>query len=520
MLDEWHIAQNAGVLLLPFYSVYYGLFHTTEGILLAFRYIFCVLWSATAVYVYRCLRPYTRLALAAAVYLLLLAPLDQMTLSYTSLSLMGNLVTACLCMKMLRDQQRYTTLRYTAALGLAQVITVLACPAMALAYIGFSVAVLAVCIFDRLRSSSSSAKPYLCRVWAGMTIPIAVCMLLYGAFAFSRCSPADFLQGALRLLRDPNPEHASGILPLFSLWNIPYLLYSSARPFTIGLAALCAIALVCGSARRRIRLWLLLAGAALWCTAVFPLLRGYIFNYQMKDIALLGVLAFLLLEQKPWPLFLAFYGVSAIYTYADYLTTNTDLMAISMTLSVGGAAGIVCLVLLGRELYTQYRNRCSRAAAAWGIVALLLCGQLMMQGYLRLRYSYWDTAVWAMDAQITQGPARGIRTSQSEKDSYDTVYRELMALLADKPVAGKSFLCYSNIPWVYLAADMRYATFSAWTFGYGDTLPSTLRAWFASGHNPPDYIFFALPDENAPLPVPGYTMEQMGDACLLSRNSS
>ncbi len=40
LTNEWHVAQLAGFVVYPFIKVYFTLFHSTEGIFLAFRYIY------------------------------------------------------------------------------------------------------------------------------------------------------------------------------------------------------------------------------------------------------------------------------------------------------------------------------------------------------------------------------------------------------------------------------------------------------------------------------------------------
>ena len=91
-IDEWNFAQNFGVIILPLYNLYVSVFGSTEGILLCFRFVYSILWSATCVWLYSVLRQKYKYSFFIFLYLILFSPLDQMTLSYTSISFMCCLI--------------------------------------------------------------------------------------------------------------------------------------------------------------------------------------------------------------------------------------------------------------------------------------------------------------------------------------------------------------------------------------------------------------------------------------------
>ena len=102
ILDEWHPAQVFGPVLLPFYWVFRLFSADNTGILLTFRYIYCVLWWGTCLVVFYVVNKHTNSALTALcafVYLILFSPLDNMTLSYTSIGLMCCLLLSCIILE-------------------------------------------------------------------------------------------------------------------------------------------------------------------------------------------------------------------------------------------------------------------------------------------------------------------------------------------------------------------------------------------------------------------------------------
>lgn len=52
IVDEWHGVQNFGAVILPFYALFQLFSVSNDGIILTFRYIYCLLWFATCFAVY------------------------------------------------------------------------------------------------------------------------------------------------------------------------------------------------------------------------------------------------------------------------------------------------------------------------------------------------------------------------------------------------------------------------------------------------------------------------------------
>ena len=103
IVDDWHVAQTTGILLLPPFAAFYSVTHSTEGVILFFRILYAVCQMLVTAYVYISLRiygnkryhlPWERRvfafgALIAAAAFACFIPAWIPTLSYYAMSLMG-----------------------------------------------------------------------------------------------------------------------------------------------------------------------------------------------------------------------------------------------------------------------------------------------------------------------------------------------------------------------------------------------------------------------------------------------
>ena len=91
LAQEWHVSQLSGLLLTPVLWLYYLLGGTSEGIILAFRYIYIAVQTLTAIYIYLSFRKdedrATINAIAAACVYLMFVPYNIMALSYNTMGI-------------------------------------------------------------------------------------------------------------------------------------------------------------------------------------------------------------------------------------------------------------------------------------------------------------------------------------------------------------------------------------------------------------------------------------------------
>ncbi len=286
------------------------------------------------------------------------------------------------------------------------------------------------------------------------------------------------------------------------------------------------------------------------------------FNGQMRNIVFLGLLAYALMDNKPRKLLCSFYGISAVYTYAVYLGSNTQILAISMCMSVAGAAAVVILLLFARELagrlkitaavisalavtisaleaakkYGNVVNAMvinvivvviilllvwelirSRRNAVAAIAVLAVAVQIGAEMRVRFDFTYYDDTISALTETIDRGPAKGLRTTDKNKAEYDELLTAFDSLTAGMELEGKTLLSASEI--ISLYADMDFDTYSTWLYDMSaEQIWERQEKYFAlNNRDMPDYIFFskAIPYD---IDIPGYEVYEEGNYTLLVKN--
>ena len=464
-IDEWNLAQNAGVLLLPFYRLYMLLFGTTEGILLCFRYVFCVLWAGMSTTVFAVLRKNYCSAIVVYAYLLLFSPLDQMVLSYSTISFWGCTLIACLVYYHAAIRPLKSGV-FAMLFSVLSIITVLAIPYMAVAYAAFIVGCL---VYGAVRRGDTA-------VWARRVALISlgivgVAVVLYACrFCFSRYTVAEFFERLPYMFEtskrfgEASQKAAKHIGLLFEWW--PF--YSTVIAAVIGCSFLPFFK---RSLARR---------GMLFVTAAFCFLLELLyleldcgnqrFNLQMVPIVLLGFAAWFLLSSsaRPKALFTVFFGIGAVYSFAYQLSSNTELKALATGLGLCGVAAIVCIELFVKEWFAASKTKplWIRWAAGLGAVALFVC-QIALQVSLRIERQYFDAPLYCMTETIEEGAAKGLKTIPWHKQVYTHDLHSNAELLKHVDRDSEQEILFMSLVWdpiQFLDIDLRVGAYSTWNY--------------------------------------------------------
>ncbi len=516
LIDEWNGAQNTGVLLLPVYAIMYRLLGGTEGILLAMRWAYCAFWLAALVFLWIKLAPCGAVRYAAVIYMLLFSPLDYMTLSYTSISLMCVTAIAAITYADVLEMKG-SPVKTGLALGLLMTVSVLCYPHMALFFALYALLLLAAALRHKRRARSPQ---YILKLLCAMLAAVMFFAAVYALFILLGRDGRPLFENIAEIFRDPQ-HHPKGAVD--ALLQICYFIgiQGVGWIYPVGMLLLTGAAFLPFRRRDALRPLILGAGVLLYIYSLIPVFISprLQLNEQMRNIAFLGLLAYALMDKKPRRLFYAFYGASAVYTYAAFMGSNTAIMAISMGMSVAGAAAVVIILLLCRELAqkgSESGGGYAKSAAA-ALAALAVLVQLAAEVRVRFDYTYYDDTLSALTEIIDRGPAKGIYTCAENKAEYDGALDAFDRLMDGRERRGKTLLSVSEI--VSLYADMELDTYSAWLRGI-----STAQMWerqekyFAlNGKNTPDYIFF---DEYTPydIALDGYEVFDHGKYTLLVKS--
>lgn len=511
IVDEWHGCQNFALVLLPLYRVYRAIFGTNDGIMLFFRYSYCVIWLAVLIVLYLKLHRVSRRgALAGCIYIGLFSPLDYMTLSYTSVSLMCVMLMASIIYCDILTEKK-SPLKTGFTLGVLTTVSTLCYPMFAAVFVLWLIIALAAYAFSD--KASKEKYTYMLRIALAMLSVCAVCAAAYIIWLTKNASLERITANFPMIFSDPQHKSRGLFESLLSLIKKEI----QVGKFFYGAMALLTSAAIFSKNRTKIRIWLLAAALPIWAYCQLPLLTKpwveYL-NTQMKGIVFVGILAFTLMNKKPWRLFLSFYGLSMVYTVDAYMSSNTGLTVTAMCMSVAGIAAVIIIVMLGAEMHEQYKHQCRLTAIAALTASALVLLQLGLEATVRMRYTYYDDKITALTEKIDVGPARGLRTTPQNAAKYTETYNTFNALLPKRERENKTLLVYGGIPWLYLEADMKFDTLSSWLMGDPQVYTRLEKYYEINNREYPDIIYVEYIPENVPK---GYEMTAMNGAALLKK---
>ena len=517
IVDEWHGVQNFGTVILPFYSFFRIFSLSNEGIILTFRYIYCLLWILTCIAVYKVLKPYKIAALTVFLYLILFSPLDYMTISYTSISLMASLLICCITYYIINNQK--TSVFYVLSFSFLWIILVLCSPFMAAAYIIFVFMAFIASIYKKHHNTNFNYGNllYICK----LSIPIitVVAIIYLYLFLISQSDIKTILLNIPFVLQDP--EHSSSLNPIVGIKNIILLIYQNS-PFFCKVSIIAFVAGLTNKLSPKLRLLIFIICSVIFIqeqSIFFTEPMAPLFNYQMINIVILGAVACSLIQNKPLDLLFSFGLFGCLYTIFNNITSNTGLMSIAMSLTVCGVFSIFCILQLLKEFAVCFNKVQLLKTAGTFTILLVITIQLSSQLYIRLNRTYWDGQLSSLNTQITCGAAKGLYTTPANAEKYENIYNNLKHLLSTTDTRDKTFLSCTSAPYIYLDADLDFATFSAWSFGYGENLNGRILDY--QSLNPdkvPDIIFCYTEADILPLTQNGYSVNEYNGSYLFVKS--
>lgn len=519
--DEWHVAQFTGVLILPFYSLFRLLAGGNTGVLLALRYVYCVMWFAVCLCAYRVLsRKYTA-AIWAYIYLVLFSPLDYMTLSYTSFGLMSALLICCLYYRHFEIKPLKAPVLGMLS-SLLWCVLVLSCPYMAAGYLLLFVGTVVNALVKKRRREAFDGDFFKAR-FIDLALTVMIAALVVYFFILCGNSLDDIFYGLEQISGDPQHFPAD----MFGRLGTALEEYDvRSRLMLIAAALLLCLAPILKK-RSLMKLFAFALASLAYAAVIFNYLRTWrlvAFNGQAADIVLLGLVCYAYLSKKPRGLFRFFVPMSFFYGLCAVLGSNTGGKALFSSLTIAGAVGLLFIDALGRELWKELsgeKPRLMRELPAV-ITVLVMLMQLTCSLGTRLTRQYFDREFSTLTETVECGAAKGLAVRPETKREYEEKYLPLRRLLdeagADEHTDG--FMTPEFYPVLYLDAELPTASFSVWSYVYYDELYERLSQYY--DHYPdkkPTLIFFSenADEELADRLLGGYETYTDGDAVLFRR---
>lgn len=462
LFDEWNNTQLSNFLLIPLMKGFLKINGDFTGIYLFIRYAYTVLKIVISISIYRTLKAYSKLgAMISSICFLVFAGYGMMCLSYNSMA-SGGIAICLLLLINSMDKAGIKQTMYCLFSGVALSAAVLANPYCALLYVAYFIACM-VCSICNKKKDNKNTEIYCIRNLWWMTVGIAVMVVIFAGYVLSHTSLEQILQTMPHILNG-DPAHPAKNLYYMTAGYLARILVGNNRNFVLlGIYLLQGIAvlgyLVCKNRKNYVAAFVgteAILNIVLF--GVYWITENYINNmiFIPNIIALELVIAFYD-NPKIKRLFVCFWIPGFLYTYTEYLSSNTGFAGISSASCVAAIGSIVIIGFVIEQNIGKVNN-----ILLYVFLALTFIGLLVM----RITYTFWDADLKMLTTEITEGPCKGLITTEETARRYDVTYKDtewIRNLDADTKVlyiADKS---------LWLAGEQRCASYLPLCYSISNT---------------------------------------------------
>lgn len=465
LYDEWQPTQLTGFLNYPWMILFTATHNNTDGMILFFRYIYVVLNFVSLLFVYLRLSNYSKKPLitgAACLYLLLFSSMDILTVSYNFYSLTGLLLFVTLCIT------GKSNIEYLFA-GIFFSVATLASPYLAIVFVLYYL-FFSLNHFVLKKDISKNLIDITKMVLFGVILSVAVFIcFLYGTGG----NISKMLNTVSYIFTDVEYPSQS----IFQLiYGYLYTWVNKFRTFGFMFAVFVMLSLI---DKKHKTLWLeahIIAFVILTPRMIHIFL--YQFNYLIMQIGLLGFHALIIDEQRNNSYSLiAIAGV--IFSFILYATSDLKQYAIANGMVLAGFASFFLI----DDYLQKYENNTILIKT---LCILLVFSQIGTEVYERMTKYYLDNNINDNLYLIEESVAKGLYVDQEQYDTYMSVFNDINVNI---PHAAK-LLVLSQKPWIYLANDSDYCTYSAWMTSSKEFRINRLKEYYTLHQDKyPNYIY-------------------------------
>lgn len=472
-INEWHLSQMCGILLLPFVSIYTKFNSGTEGIILAFRYFYVAIQLFATTLIYSQLRKWSSIgSLVSALLWVIYAPFGIMALSYNSMGII------CLTMSLvlITCSEKNTS---SVIGGILFASAVLCCPYLAIIYGIYVIVTLVFCF----RSTRHKSRIFSAKRLINISIGIATSATAFLIFVFSRMHIKDFFDVMPLILDDP--EHKSNIVIKAYSYIISIIGGNILMPMICGLYALVFL-IGTLSKNKGVKYTCLISTVIITGLHLisYIVLNRYI-NHLMFPINVCAFICYWICKNDR--LSDLFYGIwvpGIIYTVCLHLSSNQSIYAITSAASVPMVCSVIIVIETIKDNVSAVRSKCGKSLLLLSLICIFLL-QFGGELYFRWYSVFWEKSINEQTQLLSSGPEAGLLVSTEKQNMYEAYLHEVDCLSE-----GGEVLFLSPNTWLYLCGNWNNASYSAWLSGVNDLSVKKLHDYYRINPNKlPDQIF-------------------------------
>lgn len=471
MIHEWHETQLSGLLLVPFMKAFLFMSDGTEGIILAFRILYTLIWWLASVCLFWHLKHFSIWgALLASICFLLFAPLGIIALSFYSMGLMLFLLT-CILITFSHGRARLFLA------GLLFAGAVLCNPYLVFLWLAFSLVVLIDrLLFHRIPNG----------YWLFTTLGIGTAFLLFCTLMLINAPIREYLK-VLPLILD-DPEH-----PLTPFWEkAVYIIYHARQvnSYWFGLIVFSLAVILQTKLCKTISL-----GFSLTCGVVIALLFSYrvgyhLINFTMFPLSLLGLFcAVCSKDTEINKLFFSIWLPGLFFSFCCGISSSTAYRAFSSASTVMTVASVLMAVRFLAVQKEDGKTGKRQLLIMMLIFAITAGAQITLEFIDRFNDVYDGDRIQNQQIRAEEGPEKGIWMNPDIYEFYATTQDDIESIREDPSVEKVLFL--SKNTFLYLNTEKENASYSAWLSGVNDHTMYRLEQYYQIfPEKTPEIVFF------------------------------
>lgn len=466
LYDEWNNTQLASLLLVPFLKVYISIKGNLDGIYITIRYVYTVFKILISLLIYNKLKHFNRRgSMISSLIFLCFAGYGLMVLSYNSIASGGLLCSLLFLINKESDSSVKKTINYILS-GVSLSVAVLAIPYLAVLYILYVIAVIVVFFLNRKKKSDGMIYTmYSLGTLLKVSCGVAICIVLFLMYVLTHSQLKGIVETLPYILLG-DPAHPVKSLYSISLAYFVRILIGNHRNFYVfSIYALMAMMLAANIFDRkrdeRRRVYLLLCAVLSIVLLVIYLITD---NYINCIVWVPNVLAFLLVlierRREYYDLFACFWIPGIVYTYLEYIASNTGFTGISSASCVAAVVSTLIIMMVIADMIKE-----SKISA--GFLQIFLLMTIISLLYYRITYIFWeDGGLNSQTRVISYGPDKGLIVSEERLEYYNNIYEDTEIIRSMPETTNVLYLADQSL---WLAGKQRCASYSPLCYSISKT---------------------------------------------------